>query len=167
MCLGFRLRHVYYLSYPNVCLYRSPIDPCCHLTGIGNVHKWCPNLGGVKQNRTRGVGSLAKIGHPIFWYSCWVFFHKKIWEKYCFQKCFITIFLITKYKAHPALFQAKQKFQMNGGSGITFHSRHYLGCTDSILNILYWKMWKVLLTFWILSKVCSARLPDFSLRILE
>ena len=28
---------------------------------------------GVKQNGTqsdKGLGSLAKIGHPIFWYSC-------------------------------------------------------------------------------------------------
>ena len=33
----------------------------------GNVHKGCPIFWGegVMQNRTRGVGSSPKIGHPI------------------------------------------------------------------------------------------------------
>ena len=53
--------------------------PRGYIKELGNVHKWCLILGGVGgsskigQNRTRGVGSLAKIGHPIFWYSCWGF----------------------------------------------------------------------------------------------
>ena len=58
----------------------------------------------VKKNRTRGIGSLVKIGHPIFWYSCWVFTKKIEKKRFSFRNALPILFcnqiLITLFQIH-------------------------------------------------------------------
>ena len=68
-CLFFQSKHKTTL---HLSILGIKFEPSCGHFRQGNVHKWCPILGGeggsskMGQNGTRGVGRRAKIGRPIF-----------------------------------------------------------------------------------------------------